>query len=172
MESVKGHLWIRDPVSHVDADALAAVLSRYRLRRDSDVWQWITSFDRLITRDEKQWFLSHRDFIQASAPEAFAWNEYELMSLEAAEEDSDWKANICRFWDQHLPLYLDVRSDYRALVARIADGHAVGIFESMGPDFEEVTLIADSIAVMRQLILEQASHQAPNGLRKPPTGAT
>lgn len=148
-------LWIRESATNVDVDSLSSVLSRYRLSSGGDVWQWITSFDRLITRDEKQWFLSHLDFTRKSQPGEFVWNEYEVMSLEAAEDDRDWKDSIALFWSNHLPLYMDVRSGYRALVARISRGDCHGVFESIGPEFEDVTLVASSISDMCRLMLSE-----------------
>jgi hypothetical protein len=86
-----GDSWIRTPGKAVDTNALTAVLHRYHLRPDGDVWSWITGFERLITRDEKQWFLSHRDFTNPCKEDAFRWDEFEKMSLEAAGDDSVWK---------------------------------------------------------------------------------
>jgi hypothetical protein len=153
------HLWSKVPATRFEETALREVLHRYRLRPDGEVWRWITSFDRLITRDEQQWFLSHRDFTDRPPSGEFRWNEYELMSLDAAGDDDEWKARIDGFWTQHLPLYLDVGDCYRALVARISQGSCVGIFESIEPEFEEVTPFAASIDEMLLLILGQEKDQ-------------
>ncbi len=147
-----GSQWIRTPVNGVDSARLSAVLGRYDLRKDSRVWSWITSFDRLVASDEQQWFLSHLDFTNPDLDSAFRWDEFEQMSSEAAAEDQKWRAAIDRFWRQHLPLYLDVRSGYRSLLARIDQGECCGIYESIEPEFEEVTLFASSIDEMQRLL--------------------
>jgi hypothetical protein len=150
-----GDSWIRTPAKAVDTNALTAALRRYHLRPDGDVWSWITGFERLITRDEQQWFLSHRDFTNQSEEDAFRWDEFEQMSLDAAGDDSAWKKSITGFWERHLPLYLDVRSGYRALVVRVSNGVGVGIFESVEPEFEEVTPFATSLVEMQRLVFGQ-----------------
>ncbi len=150
-----GESWIRTPAKVVDTNALTAVLRRYNLRPDGDVWAWIIGFEQLVTRDEQQWFLSHRDFTKQSEEDAFRWNEFEQMSLEAAVDDLAWKKSITGFWDRHLPLYIDVRSGYRVLVVRVANGVGAGIFESVEPEFEELTPFAGSFVEMQRLVFGQ-----------------
>ncbi len=145
--------WIRTSPCAVDTVRLSAVLGRYALGPEAQVWSWITSFDRLIAQDERQWFLSHRDFTNADPESAFRWDEFEQMSLDAAGEDQAWRDAIGRFWRQHLPLYVDVRSGYRTLLARIEQGECIGIYDSLEPAFEEVSLFAESIDEMHRRIV-------------------
>lgn len=65
------------------------------------VIRWASSFSLLANVDETVWFLSRDDY-STGADGAFAWNEYEQLSLQAATTD-DEAAAISRFWTRHLP---------------------------------------------------------------------
>jgi hypothetical protein len=43
---------------------------------------------------------------------AFAWNEWERLSLKAAADDRALSSRIIRFWDDHFPLLMSVKSGY------------------------------------------------------------
>jgi hypothetical protein len=51
--------------------------------------------------DEKAWFLTVLDYSNESGS-AFAWNEWEQQSLDAAEAAE--KAVITNFWNEYLPI--------------------------------------------------------------------
>ena len=57
------------------------------------------------------WLQGFRDFADSSDSE-FRWNEWEMQSLDAAEEDINCKQEISRFWDSHLPLMMSVSDGY------------------------------------------------------------
>ena len=63
--------------------------------------------------DETGWFLCIDDF-NGTSDSAYTWNEFEQISLQAAEDshDEEWKRSIIQFWDDHLPIFLSVRSGY------------------------------------------------------------
>lgn len=67
-------------------------------------------------------------------PPAFRWNEPELMSLEAAQDDAEWRASIVRFWNGHVPLAMDATSDHDTWLLRRSDG---AVLHAFGPDWEE-----------------------------------
>jgi len=98
--------------------------------------------------DQKAWILSAGDYSGTSGS-AFAWNEWELLSLNAAEDDEDWKAQISEFWDEHFPLFMSVKSGY-AYFAIERQGGAVVVGEE--PDFGEASPLAASVAELLQMI--------------------
>jgi hypothetical protein len=73
--------------------------------------------------DEKAWLLTEADFAGTSGS-AYAWNEWEQQSLEAAGSDEAWKATIVSFWDDHLSILFSTRSGY-AFFALEKDGLGV-----------------------------------------------
>ncbi|AXL12567.1 hypothetical protein DXT68_10730 [Microbacterium foliorum] len=97
--------------------------------------RWASSFSLLANVDETVWFLSRDDY-STGADGAFAWNEYEQLSLQAATTD-DEAAAISRFWTRHLPLLLSVRNGYEYLAVR-DDGAVVHGAE---PEFEEAVVV-------------------------------
>ena len=66
-----------------------------------------------VNPDETIWLLCEGDFRQESE-DSFRWNEFEIMSLQAAAEENDveWQNDIKAFWDKHLPICLSVRDGY------------------------------------------------------------
>ena len=72
---------------------------------------------------------------------AWQWNEWELLSLEAAGNDAAWKDEIRKFWDGHLPVFLSLESGYAYYAISIKEGSIVYGSE---PEFEECKIVADS----------------------------
>src|SRR5512147_863032 len=56
---------------------------------------------------ENAWIMTPSDF-RRTTDEGFRWNEYELMSLDSAQDDPERQAEIRAFWSQHLPIMMAV----------------------------------------------------------------
>ena len=56
---------------------------------------------------------------------AWQWNEWELLSLKAAENDAAWKDEIRKFWDGHSPVFLSLEGGYAYYVISIKEGSIV-----------------------------------------------
>ena len=65
----------------------------------------------LIAPDGKAWFLSTNDYFGKSDL-AFSWNEFEKISLDSAEGDTEWQQEIIKFLGRYLPVFLSVRNGY------------------------------------------------------------
>ena len=107
----------------------------------------------LATPDDAVWFLSRADFSDADADaadgsdDAFAWNAFELMSVDAAESAPE-REQITAFWAEHTPLLLSVRGPYAYLALR-SDGAVVYGEE---PEFELTASVAlDFASFVRDL---------------------
>lgn len=96
--------------------------------------RWASAFSRLSRSDEKVWFLSRDDYSPDAG--AFAWNECEQLSMQAAATDEEAVA-ISRFWRRHTPILLSVDSGYEYLAVR-DDGAVVHGSE---PEFEESVVV-------------------------------
>lgn len=99
------------------------------------VIRWVSSFSLLSNSDETVWFLSRDDY-STGAEGAFAWNECELLSIQAATTDDEAVA-VSRFWRRHTPILLSVRNGYEYLAVR-DDGAVVHGSE---PEFEEAVVV-------------------------------
>jgi len=99
------------------------------------VIRWVSSFSLLSNSDDTVWFLSRDDY-STETVSAFAWNEWEQLSIEAATTDEEAVA-VSRFWERHLPILLSVRNGYEYLAVR-DDGAVVHGTE---PEFEEAVVV-------------------------------
>lgn len=104
----------------------------------------------IVSSDERAWILTVEDFAGRSAS-AFAWNEWERLSLDAADQsrDANWKRRIEDFWNQHLPFLMSVAGDYAYLAFEKSQCGVVG---GHGPDFEETSRVTVSLGEVISLI--------------------
>ena len=82
---------------------------------------------------------------------AFRWNEFELISLGAAEGDEKWTADIKEFWDNYLPIVMSVGGDYHYYAIGIRTGE---IFDGWAPEFEEPEIVAPNFTDFIEKIIE------------------
>lgn len=99
------------------------------------VIRWVCSFSQLSNADETVWFLSRPEYA-TGAEDAFTWNEFEQLSIQAATTDDEAVA-VARFWERHVPILLSVRDGYEYLAVR-DDGAVVHGTE---PEFEEAVVV-------------------------------
>lgn len=99
--------------------------------------------EECVAPDEKAWLLCRPDY-EGTSESAFKWNEFELMSLEAAD-DEDLAQEITAFWDSHLPVYFSVRDGYSYVAVCTDEIHAGELVEGCEPDFEDTTRVASRL---------------------------
>ncbi len=63
--------------------------------------EFVSIVKSMIRGDERAWFLCSEDY-DMQGDKVWQWNEWELLSLKAAENDAAWKDEIRKFWDGHL----------------------------------------------------------------------
>ncbi len=105
--------------------------------------QWldfISTVKSLINDDETTWFLCRGDF-DVQKEHAFRWNEWEIISLESAENDIEWESEIKEFWNIHLPIVMSVKGGYSYYAISMENGSVVYGSE---PEFEECKIVANS----------------------------
>jgi hypothetical protein len=102
----------------------------------------------IASPDDKSWFLTQPDFAGTSGS-AYAWNEWEIQSLDAAGSDDAWKAQIVQFWDSHLPILVSTKSGYAYFAIEKDEGRIVYGEE---PEYEETVEIAPSLEAFMQLV--------------------
>ncbi|TDP91710.1 hypothetical protein EDF62_2329 [Leucobacter luti] len=116
------------------------------------VIRWVSSFSLLSNPDDTVWFLSCDDY-SGSTNSAFAWNEFEQLSTQAATTDAE-AAAISRFWKHHLPILLSVRGGYEYLAVR-DDGAVVHGTE---PEFEEADVVCSQFEdLLRYIVTRPAA---------------
>ncbi len=96
------------------------------------------------------WFQLPGDFEDRADDEGFRWNEFELISLEAAADDDEWQNEIRGFWNNYLPVVMSVAGDYHYYAVGIRTGE---IFEGWEPEFEQTEMVAPSFTDFIELII-------------------
>ena len=107
---------------------------------------FIQSFKELSSRREDAWFLSYSDYLASNEEEGFSWNEYEQLSIQAAEEDGDDEeiAFLSEFWNSYLPFAYSIRNGYSYLAIGVSGINKGKIIYGREPMFEEFSIEADS----------------------------
>ena len=111
--------------------------------------QFIGEVRELSSPDETTWFLCAEDY-DTRLDHAWRWDEWEQLSLQNAESAREWAAQIRAFWDQHLPIVLEVRDGYAYYAISMTDGSVVYGCE---PEFEECTPAAGSFVEFLERIM-------------------
>ncbi|GAB2644020.1 hypothetical protein ABI214_12315 [Prescottella soli] len=137
--------WVHEPAprhSRSVPDVLASLPDVQR--------SWASSFARLSSPDDAVWFLALDDYTD-SGDAAFAWNEFETLSRDAAVSDDD-EAAVAEFWRRHCPILCSVRDDYAYLAVGV-DGEIV---HGVEPEFEATTTVADSLVDLLEAIAHRS----------------
>src|SRR5437868_4112791 len=98
----------------------------------------------VVSPSDKAWLLTVCDYSNTSDG-AYAWNEWERQSLDAAADDEQWQRRIREFWDAHLPIVMSVKSGYSYFAIEYP---SLKIVAGNEPEYEETIEIAGSIIEM------------------------
>ncbi len=115
--------------------------------------QWldfISAVKSLINDDDTTWFLWGDDF-DLQKEHSLRWNEWEIISLESAESDTEWESEIREFWNTYLPITMSVKSGYSYYAISMNDG---SIVHGSEPEFEEYKIVANSFEDFLQKIMK------------------
>ncbi len=101
----------------------------------------LRKYKSVASGDDTRLFLCVDDYSGESGL-AFKWNEFELISLEAAEGDEDWTNDIRSWWKTKIPFYMSVDGEYSFYAIDTEDNGS--ILSGYEPEFEEADKVADS----------------------------
>ena len=114
-------------------------------RLPSEIGEILEGVDECVAADEKSWLLCSPDY-RGESESAFAWNEFELQSLEAAAGDEAWRAEILAFWDRHFPVYISVRDCYEYAAVCLDEGSFGQVVSGIEPEYEETMPVASTFS--------------------------
>lgn len=134
----------------------AHVIARYG-ELPAELVRFISSFTRCISPTDEAWFVSANDL---SRSEPFRYNEYELMSLEAAGSDAELAA-IRAFWQTHFPFFLCVAGSYQYFALSLAGATQGSVVYGYDPEFEECAIVASSLDKFLSAFLAALQSPAP-----------
>jgi len=112
--------------------------------------EFLKNIKQCISPSEKTWFICESEYNNDSDI-AFKWNEFELISLRAAEDDKEWESEIISWWDNHLPIVMSVNEGYSFYAIDLSDNLGA-IVKGFEPEFEEVEKIANNIEDFLELL--------------------
>lgn len=105
--------------------------------------EFISGIRSIENADDTTWFLCEDDF-KIRREHSFQWNEWEIISLNSAENDVQWEAEIKEFWNHHFPIILSVKNGYSYYAISMENGSVVygaepefEVCETVAPSFEE-----------------------------------
>lgn len=100
----------------------------------------LEDYHSISSKDDTTWFICGNDYLDES-DDAFKWNEFEIMSLEAAEGDEVWKKDIRDWWSNKLPFIMSVKSGYSYYAIDFGNNKGA-IVMGQEPEFEEASVVA------------------------------
>ncbi len=134
--------WIVTLKSERDLHLDPRLLTRY-----TNIPAEYTAFLRVVnecmTPNEQTWFLCEADYNDSSDSD-FHWNEFELISLDAAVDDEAWRSEITAWWGKYLPIMMSVRDEY-SFYAIDLNNEIGSIVRGEEPEFEEINKVADNL---------------------------
>ncbi|MDR6724481.1 hypothetical protein J2W91_002949 [Paenibacillus amylolyticus] len=140
---------IRSESSH-DLNLDANVITRYN-HIPNEYLDFLRVVKQCVSPSEQTWFLCENEY-NLSTDTAFQWNEFELLSLEAAAGDDPWTSEIKTWWDHYLPIIISVHGGY-SFYAMDLSNEIGAIVHGEEPEFEEVTKVADHLDEFLQGIM-------------------
>ncbi len=106
--------------------------------------EFLRCFEKVVTPDQTAWFLCVPDYEEISESEdKFCFNEFEQISLDVAEGDSEWTQEITNFWDKTFPIILSTSYGYYSYYAIDLTDNSCKIVYGEEPEFEETEVVAD-----------------------------
>ena len=137
--------WAKDNGWNVEFSGEKQELPKIFLERykyiPGDWLDFVQYFKVIANGADNIWFNLPGDFENSGNDGGFRWNEFELISLEAASDDEDRQNEVRVFWDNYLPVVMSVASGYHYYAIGIRTGE---VFEGRDPEFEEIEIVAPS----------------------------
>jgi len=130
-----------------------SIISRYK-EIPNEYLDFLNAVKKCVTPNEKTWFICEDEFNSSSDVE-FKWNEYELLSLEAAMDDYIWKSEITTWWDNYLPIVMSVDGGYSFYAIDLTNERGA-IVHGCEPEFEEVEKVANTLEQFLALIMSNS----------------
>ncbi|RST59315.1 SMI1/KNR4 family protein [Siminovitchia terrae] len=131
----------------------SSIISRYK-EIPNNYLDFLSVVEKCITPNEKTWFICEDEF-NNSSDAAFKWNEYELLSLEAAMDDYIWTSEITTWWDNYLPIVMSVDGGYSFYAIDLTNDKDA-IVRGYEPEFEEVEKVANTLEEFLELIMSNS----------------
>jgi hypothetical protein len=140
----------------IPKDLPAAILERYK-NIPPEYLTFLQQFTLITNREDTSWFNSIEDFNGESDTD-FKWNDFELQSLEAFEDDEEETENVIDFWNNHIPILMSVL-DYQYLAICLESDRYGEIVYGVEPEFEEATKVCDNFNQLMNMLKNKSDNE-------------
>jgi hypothetical protein len=123
------------------------ILARYNI--PDEYKTFLENIKTCTNSEENIWFLCIDDYLEKSEG-AFRWNEFEIISLEAANDDAELINEIKNYWNKHLPIIFNVKGEYEYYAINVENKKIVYGYE---PEFEESEIVANNFGELLDKII-------------------
>jgi len=145
--------WIITQKSNCHLDLDVSFITRYKVIPE-EYLDFLRVMEQCITPDEKTWFLCESEYKNSSDAD-FQWNEFELLSLEAANEDDQWRSEITTWWNHYLPIMISVNGVYSFYAIDLSNEIGAIVYGEE-PEFEEIKKVANHLNEFMELIMSKS----------------
>ncbi len=135
------------------ADQKTTIPSEISTRYKNIPAEWLEfscSLESCSNSAENVWFLTADDYLPKDENK-WRYNEFELISLEAAQDDKTLQNEITNFWNNHLPIVMSVANGYEYYAIDTSDGRIV---HGLEPEFEKAEAVAASFSDFLKKIID------------------
>lgn len=139
--------------SEIQLNLDSSIMARYK-EIPPEYMDFLRVVERCISPNEMTWFIGEDEFNNHSESE-FKWNEFELLSLEAAADDPKWQSEINSWWDNYLPIVMSVDGGYSYYAIDLTHDKGA-IVRGSEPEFEEVEKAANDLEHFFELIMSNS----------------
>jgi hypothetical protein len=113
--------------------------------------QFLETIESCVNAGENVWFLCIEDYLPKSE-DSFRWTEFELISMESADDDTELINRIKNYWNNHFPIIMSVEDDYKYYAINVENKKIVYGCE---PEFEESEIVANNFYEFLEKIINK-----------------
>ena len=124
------------------------ILERYFVPDEYKIF--LENIKLCINAEENVWFLCINDYLEDDE-DSFKWNEFETISLDAADDENELANGIKNYWNKHFPIIMSVKNNYEYYAINIENKKIVYGYE---PEFEESKIIANNFKELLDKIMK------------------
>lgn len=149
IEWAKSNSWDIKEKNNCSFNICNEVYNRYK-NIPKEYLEFLNKVEQCVSPDDTSWLLCEGEYDGTSDIE-FTWNEFENISLGAAEKDNELIDGIYQFWNKNMPILMSVNNRYSFYAINVNNKSVVYGYE---PEFEEADVVANSFFDLLDLIMK------------------
>ena len=127
-----------------------SLLNRYK-NLPIEYLTFLKNFKQITNEKDTAWFNLIKEF-NGNSENEFKWNEFELLSLEWSEDDTEELEAVAKFWNQHIPIIMSVKNEYQFLAICLEKEKYGEIVHGTEPEFENAKKVCNNFDELIELL--------------------